>query len=179
MIFHEAEKLIKDHSAGHDLPLEAFEEQRAFLRGARHASQDGPEGSQEEELASGLDGNEEEPLMTISFEIPCEIEQELGTKGDELNGEAREAFLVELYRQERITQHQLAEALGLNRYETDEVSSGTRFGLSLPQKSWRLRLLRSGRPDPHDRHLGHDAAQLPGMVQTQVTAQGWLRASAH
>jgi len=54
--FHEAEKLIKDHGAGHDFSLEDFEEQRAFLRGARHASQDGPEGSQEEELASGLDG---------------------------------------------------------------------------------------------------------------------------
>ncbi len=54
--FHEAEKFIKDHGAGHDFPLEEFVEQRAFLRGARHASQDGPEGSQEEELASGLDG---------------------------------------------------------------------------------------------------------------------------
>src|SRR5271157_5412558 len=42
-----------------------------------------------------------------------------------------------------------------------EFSSGTRFGLSLPQKSWRLRLIRSGRRDPHDRRLGHDAAQLP------------------
>ena len=54
--FHEAEKLIKDHGAGHDFPLEEFVEQRAFLCGARHASQHGTEGSQEEELASGLDG---------------------------------------------------------------------------------------------------------------------------
>lgn len=69
--------------------------------------------------------------MTISFEIPCEIEQELGTKGDELNGEAREAFLVELYRQERITQHQLAEALGLNRYETDGVLKRHKVWLEL------------------------------------------------
>ena len=69
--------------------------------------------------------------MTISFEIPCEIAQELGTKGDELNGEAREAFLVELYRQERITQHQLAEALGLNRYETDGVLKRHKVWLEL------------------------------------------------
>jgi predicted HTH domain antitoxin len=59
--------------------------------------------------------------MTIHFEIPHDIEQELSTKGANLNGEAREAFLVELYRQERITHHQLAEALGLSRLETEGV----------------------------------------------------------
>jgi predicted HTH domain antitoxin len=59
--------------------------------------------------------------MTINFEIPRSIEQELSTSEADLNGEAREAFLVELYRQERITHHQLAEALGLSRLETDGV----------------------------------------------------------
>ncbi len=34
---------------------------------------------------------------------------------------AEEAYLVDLYRQERITHHQLAEALGLTRYETDGI----------------------------------------------------------
>jgi hypothetical protein len=68
--------------------------------------------------------------MTIQFEIPRDIEQELGGNGADLNGEAREAFLVELYRQDRITHHQLAEALGLSRLETEgilkrhQVSSG-------------------------------------------------------
>ena len=46
--------------------------------------------------------------MNISFEIPKDIEQELSTNGVDLSGEAREAFLVELYRQDRITHHQLA-----------------------------------------------------------------------
>jgi predicted HTH domain antitoxin len=59
--------------------------------------------------------------MTITFEIPGEIVQELGSKGADLSGQAREAFLVDLYRQERITHHQLSEALGLSRYETDGV----------------------------------------------------------
>ena len=59
--------------------------------------------------------------MNISFEIPCEIEQELGSNGVDLNGEAREALLVELYRQDRITHHQLAEAVGLSRLETEGV----------------------------------------------------------
>jgi hypothetical protein len=33
--FHEAEGLIKEHGAGHDLPVDEFEKQRAFLRGAK------------------------------------------------------------------------------------------------------------------------------------------------
>jgi len=59
--------------------------------------------------------------MTISFEIPHDIEQELCTDGADLNGEARAAFLVELYRRDRIAHHQLAEALGLSRLETEGV----------------------------------------------------------
>jgi predicted HTH domain antitoxin len=59
--------------------------------------------------------------MTISFELPQDIEQELRINGSDLSGEAREAFLVELYRQDRISHHQLTEALGLSRLETDGV----------------------------------------------------------
>jgi predicted HTH domain antitoxin len=59
--------------------------------------------------------------MNISFEIPLEIEQELRTNETDLSGEAREAFLVDLYRQDRISYHQLTEALGLSRLETDGV----------------------------------------------------------
>jgi hypothetical protein len=36
--------------------------------------------------------------MTIQFEIPNEIEEELAASGTDVNGEARLAFLVELYR---------------------------------------------------------------------------------
>jgi predicted HTH domain antitoxin len=61
----------------------------------------------------------EEHGMTVSFEISQEIEQELHTNGPAMNREAKEAYLVELYRQERISHRQLGEALGLNRYETD------------------------------------------------------------
>ena len=59
--------------------------------------------------------------MTISFEIPPQIAHELRADGADLGREAKEAFLVELYRQDRIAHHQLAEALGLDRYETDGV----------------------------------------------------------
>ena len=59
--------------------------------------------------------------MSISFEIPEDIEQELRTNGLDLNREAKEVYLIDLYRQERIPHRQLAESLGLSRYETDGV----------------------------------------------------------
>jgi len=59
--------------------------------------------------------------MTISFEIPPELANELCGDGADLDREAKESFLVELYRRDRIAHHQLAEALGLDRYETDGV----------------------------------------------------------
>jgi hypothetical protein len=59
--------------------------------------------------------------MSISFEIPNDLEQPLRTGGADLNGRAREAFLVDLYRDDQITHHQLAEALGLRRLETEGV----------------------------------------------------------
>ncbi len=59
--------------------------------------------------------------MNISFELPQDIEEQIRTNGEDPSGEARELFLVELYRRERITHHQLSEALGLSRYETDGV----------------------------------------------------------
>jgi len=69
--------------------------------------------------------------MPIIFEIPRDIEQELGRLGADLNGEAREAFLVELYRRERITHHQLAQALELSRYETDGILKRHKVWLEL------------------------------------------------
>ncbi len=60
--------------------------------------------------------------MNISFELPAEIERELrAATGTEIGEEAKETYLVELYRQDRISHHQLATALGLSRYEADGV----------------------------------------------------------
>ncbi|MGO9471682.1 MAG: UPF0175 family protein [Isosphaeraceae bacterium] len=57
--------------------------------------------------------------MSISFEISQDIEQELRSNGRDMNREAKEAYLVNLYREERISHRQLGVALGLSRYETD------------------------------------------------------------
>lgn len=56
--------------------------------------------------------------MLVTFELPNNIERRLRQLGD-LDQVAKEAALVELYRQEKLTHHELAQALGLSRIETD------------------------------------------------------------
>ena len=75
--------------------------------------------------------------MNVGFDIPQDIEQQIRSEGVDPNCEAREVYLVELYRQERITQHQLAEALGLSRLETEGVLKrhGVGLELSLEERS--------------------------------------------
>ena len=87
--------------------------------------------------------------MNISFEIPPGIEQELRTNGRDMNREAKEAYLIELYRQEQITHHQLAEALGLSRYETDGVLKRHKVWLELTPEELAAQAasLRDARPE--------------------------------
>lgn len=59
--------------------------------------------------------------MTIRFDLPPSLEQQIGTAGADLNREAKEAYLVELYRQERITHDDLGEALGLGFHEIEQL----------------------------------------------------------
>ena len=59
--------------------------------------------------------------MSISFDLPASVEEQLRRDHANLDGLAKEAALVELYRQGSITQHQLAESLDKTRFETDEL----------------------------------------------------------
>ena len=59
--------------------------------------------------------------MTITFTVPPTIERLLGEDGLDLNLAAKEAALVELYRREKISHGELAQALGSSRHETDAV----------------------------------------------------------
>ncbi len=59
--------------------------------------------------------------MTISFEIPQTIEQRVRTGGADPNREAKEVYLIDLYRQERITHDDLSEALGLGFHQTEQL----------------------------------------------------------
>jgi predicted HTH domain antitoxin len=59
--------------------------------------------------------------MSVRFELPQDLEHELRARGVDPDREARELYLVELYREDWITHHQLAQALGLDRLETEAV----------------------------------------------------------
>jgi hypothetical protein len=57
--------------------------------------------------------------MSINFEIPQDIEQQLSNDGVDLNREAKEVYLMEQYRQAKITHRQLEQALDLSFHETE------------------------------------------------------------
>lgn len=59
--------------------------------------------------------------MTVSFDMPRSIEELLRSQGLDPAQIAKEAALVELYRQHRITRHELGAALSLARFETDAL----------------------------------------------------------
>ena len=57
--------------------------------------------------------------MSISFDLPASVEDQLRRELADLDVVAKEAVLVELYRQGRLTHDQLGLSLGLERHETD------------------------------------------------------------
>ena len=59
--------------------------------------------------------------MTITFELPSDVEHTLRETTDDVAAVARETCLVGLFRQRKITQFQLRQALGVSRFKIDEV----------------------------------------------------------
>jgi predicted HTH domain antitoxin len=59
--------------------------------------------------------------MNISFDLPRNIERLVCLKGADPSREAKEAYLFELYRQERISHDELSEALGLGFHQTQQL----------------------------------------------------------
>ena len=59
--------------------------------------------------------------MSISFELPVAVEEQLRRDHADLDVVAKEAALVELYRQGRITQNQLGLSLDKSRFEVEEL----------------------------------------------------------
>jgi predicted HTH domain antitoxin len=59
--------------------------------------------------------------MSISFSLPEPIEEILRAEVGNLDEAAKEAAMVELYRQEKLSHGQLAQALGISRDETNAV----------------------------------------------------------
>jgi hypothetical protein len=57
----------------------------------------------------------------MTIDLPDEIEAELRRTVRDIDQTAKEAMLVELYRQRLINHSALSRALGMSRYETDGV----------------------------------------------------------
>jgi predicted HTH domain antitoxin len=59
--------------------------------------------------------------LTIHLTMPEELEHKLRTESQNLEADVKDAYALELYRQERITHLELSQMLGLDRIETSEL----------------------------------------------------------
>jgi predicted HTH domain antitoxin len=59
--------------------------------------------------------------MAVSFQLPSDLEQSLRHDLSDLEGEAKEAFLVSIYRRGKLSHLALSQALGLDRFETEDL----------------------------------------------------------
>ncbi len=86
--------------------------------------------------------------MNISFEISHDVEQQLRTDGTDLNREAKEVYLMEQYRQAKLSHRQLQEALGLSFHETEELLKKRGLGQDLEIEAFGVGRdrLRNARP---------------------------------
>ena len=79
--------------------------------------------------------------MAVTFQLPQDVERKLREAIGNLDQVVKEAALVELYRQDRISQHELALAMGLDRLEveallkdhdvTEDLLSGNEYNSAL------------------------------------------------
>jgi len=58
-------------------------------------------------------------MATISFYLPESVERHLATLSDDVDEAAKEAAVVELYRQGQLSHGALADCLGISRMEVD------------------------------------------------------------
>ena len=80
--------------------------------------------------------------MTIRFDIPHDIEQQIRTDGVDLARDAKEVYLMEQYRQARITHRQLEAALDLSFPEAEQLLKQQDIPAS---GSWTSKNSRPGR----------------------------------
>jgi hypothetical protein len=59
--------------------------------------------------------------MPVTVQLPESLEQRLRADCANLDAEAKEAMLIELYRQEKLSRYELSLALNLGRFETDAL----------------------------------------------------------
>jgi len=59
--------------------------------------------------------------MSVTFDLPADIEQNLRREFGDVALATKEAALVELYRQRRITQLDFSRALGVSRLDAEAI----------------------------------------------------------
>jgi hypothetical protein len=59
--------------------------------------------------------------MALTIQLPAEIEHDLRREFSDLDQTAKEAMLIELYRQDKLSHRQLSLALGLDLFETEAL----------------------------------------------------------
>jgi hypothetical protein len=57
----------------------------------------------------------------IRIDLPAELEARLGRDMGDLGQAAKEALLIQAYRDDKLTHHELAVALGLDRFALDAL----------------------------------------------------------
>ena len=86
--------------------------------------------------------------MSITVQLPAELEQRLRAQTPDLEAQAKEAMLVELYRQNKLSHTELSQALGLDRLETEGVLKRHLVTDDLPtDEEYNAALARPGRAD--------------------------------
>ena len=59
--------------------------------------------------------------MSVTVELPGDIEERLRQENPNLDSDAKEAYAVELFRQGKLNHFQLSRVLGVDRFATDAV----------------------------------------------------------
>jgi hypothetical protein len=75
---------------------------------------------------------EEVKTMSVVIELPDEVERRLRQQSANWELEAKEAMLIELYRQGKLSHYELSQALGLDRFETDGLLKKHQVSEDLP-----------------------------------------------
>ncbi len=73
--------------------------------------------------------------MAVTIQLPADVEERLRADSPNLDFEAKEALLIELYRQDRLSHYELSQALGLDRFETDGVLKKHNVSVDLPTEA--------------------------------------------
>lgn len=59
--------------------------------------------------------------LTLTLDLPPELEERLRRETQNLNAEVKEAYALELYRQRRLSHYELSHVLGLDRFQTSAL----------------------------------------------------------